>query len=63
MKEEKATLDQIFKHGKDFKFNKVDYSTKEIGRESARLKKKQEEIEQSAYVDLNDPVLKKPFDI
>jgi cytochrome c556 len=63
MKEQKATLDQIFKDGKDFKFKKVDYSTDEVGRETARLEKKQEEIRQSAYVDLNDPKLRKPFDI
>ena len=62
-KEKKATLDQIFKNGKDFKFAKVDYSTKQIGRETALLKRRQEEII-AGIIPWNDPKLREiVFDI
>ena len=62
-KEKKATFDQIFTNGKNFKFASVDYSTEKIGEEAARLQKRQEEII-AGIIPWNDPELREiVFDI
>jgi hypothetical protein len=62
MAEKKATLDQLFKHGKDFKFKMVDYSSLRVRWETYRLEKRRKEIHDSQFVDFNDPIMRTPLD-
>ncbi len=61
MAELKASLDQLFKNGKDFEFNMGDYSTKKSEREMTRLEVKYKELDKSSCVDFNDPIMRTPF--
>lgn len=61
MPETKASLDQLFKNGKDFEFKMVDYSSKNSEREMARLEEKNKELDNSSRVDFNDPIMRTPF--
>ncbi len=54
MKNFKATLDQLFKNGKNFQFSKTDYSTAEVSRKVTELKEVHEENQNIINPNVND---------
>lgn len=59
---EKATIEELFVNGKDFKFGEVDYTSEEVEKELTKIKKKQQESLDSMKINLND-LRKITFDI
>ena len=59
----KASMEELFKDGENFKLKQVDYSSKKMIKQIKKLKEQQEKVRKSGEVDWTDPVLKKPFTI